>query len=91
MTAKLSPDVRVSNLRLLLSQWLRRAKRIFHIVVAFIFLILGAAGAVLCVAEWEFYRRTPAMGLLRFGLLAGFTVMLVILGLYSFARARSVR
>ncbi len=57
----------------------------------FAFLLLALAGAAVSYSEWQHYRQAPEIGVARFGLLAGFTVLLIIFGLYSFAKARSVR
>jgi len=81
----------LSKLRNLLCQWFRQAQRVFHMLVGLAFLVLTLAGASVSFAEWRYYRQAPAVGLVRFGLLAGFTVLLFIFCLYSFAKARSVR
>ena len=81
----------VSEVRQILGRWYLHAQRLFHLLVASVFLLLALAGASVSLAEWQHYRQSPSEGLLRFGLLAGFTVFLVILGLYTFAKARSVR
>jgi hypothetical protein len=60
-------------------------------LVGLAFLFLAAAGAAVCFSEWRFYHRAPSVGLVRFGVVAGFTVILIIFGLYSFVKARSVR
>lgn len=70
---------------------LRRLERIFHIMVGLIFLFLTFAGATVSLAEWQSYQKTPSVGLIRFGLLAGFTGLLFIFALYSFLKGRSVR
>ena len=75
----------------LIARGIRQAQRLFHALVGLAFLVLGAAGALVSFQEWRAYQRAPADGPLRFGLFAGFTVFLFILGLYSFAKARSVR
>lgn len=69
----------------------RQARRLFHMLIGLVFLGLAGAGVTVSLAEWQFYRQDPAAGMLRFDLLAGFTVILVLFGLYSFAKARSVR
>jgi hypothetical protein len=74
-----------------LRRWYRHAQRLFHVLVGLTFLALAVAGAWVSFGEWRDYLRTPSAGVWRFGILAGFTVMLVILGLYSFLKARSVR
>jgi hypothetical protein len=59
--------------------------------VGLAFLVLTLAGASLTFSEWEGYRKTPGQGLVHFAMFGGFTVLLAILCLYSFVRARSVR
>lgn len=66
-------------------------QRFFHLLVGLAFLFLAFGGASVTFLEWRYYRTAPSVGLVRFGLLAGFTVLLVIFCLYSFAKARSVR
>jgi hypothetical protein len=53
--------------------------------------MLAVAGAAVCFSEWRFHLRDPSVGLIRFSMVAVFTVILIIFGLYSFAKARSVR
>jgi hypothetical protein len=60
-------------------------------LVGLVFLVLAAAGATVSVSEWQHYLKSPSVGLVAFILYAGFTVFLVILSLYSFAKARSIR
>lgn len=69
----------------------RHTQRLWHMLVGLVFLVLAVVGATVSLNEWLFYRRAPSTGLVRFGLLASFTVLLVIFSLYSFAKARSVR
>jgi hypothetical protein len=83
--------VLLSKLHGFLKFWLLHAQRLFHLLVGVAFLGLAFAGAHVSLAEWLFYRREPASGLLRFYLVAGFTVVLILFSLYSFAKARSVR
>jgi hypothetical protein len=68
-----------------------QARRAFHMLVGLVFLFLAAAGASLSFKLWGDYRKSPAGGLVNFDMVAGFTVLLIILSLYSFAKARSVR
>lgn len=75
----------------LFQRWFRQAERAFHILVGWVFLFLALAGAAVSLEEWRYYSKAPSVGLLRFGLLAGFTVLLIIFGLYSFSKARGVR
>jgi uncharacterized membrane protein len=75
----------------LICRCFRQVQRLFHFLVGLAFFCLAAAGAAVSFAEWRYYRLAPSVGLSRFGLLASFTVLLIILCLYSFAKARSVR
>ncbi len=74
-----------------LARTIRQAQRLFHMLVGTAFLLLALAGAGVSFSEWQFYRRSPSVGVARFSLLAGFTVLLIVMGLYSFAKARNVR
>lgn len=69
----------------------RVARRLFHVLVGIAFLFCAAAGVTLAYAEWRAYVEAPSNGPWRFGILAGFTLLLLIFGLYSFVKARSVR
>jgi len=75
----------------MLARLFRHAQRTFHAVVGVAFLCLAVAGAAVSFAEWRDYRQAPSIGLTAFALVAGFTVLLIIFCLYSFAKARSVR
>ncbi len=81
----------MSKLGDLLTRLFLHAQRVFHLLVAVVFFFLTLAGVTVSLAEWRYYRQSPAVGLVRFGLLAGFTVLLFIFSLYSFVKARSVR
>jgi len=81
----------LSRLYDLIAYWFRQGKRLLHLLEGLAFLILAFAGASVSFSEWQLYRKAPEVGWVRFGLLAGFTVLLVAFGLYSFAKARSVR
>lgn len=70
---------------------MRQAERMFHVLVGMVFLVLAFAGVTVSITEWQYYERSPSQGLLRFGLLASFTIVLFIFCLYSFLKARSVR
>lgn len=69
----------------------RQAQRLFHMLMALAFLGLAAVGAELSFSEWRFYEKAPQSGLVRFAMFAGFTVMLILFGLHSFLKARSVK
>ena len=81
----------MSKLNNLLAQWFRHAQRVFHLLVGLAFLFLTLVGVTLSFSEWRYYQQTPSVGLVWFYVLAGFTVFLFILCLYSFVKARSVR
>ena len=70
---------------------MRQAERLFHMLVGLVFLVLTFAGVTVSITEWQYYQRSPSQGLVRFGLLASFTVLLFVFCLYSFLKARSVR
>ena len=86
-----SPEQSLSTLSFLMARWYRQAQRVFHMLVGLVFLGLAVAGVTLTATEWKFYRQAPSVGLTQFALLAGFTVFLIILGLYSVLKARSIR
>ena len=69
----------------------RQTRRLFHALVGLTFLVFAAIGASLSYSEWRTYAQNPSSGMWRFGTIAGFSLLLVIFGLYSFLRARSVR
>lgn len=69
----------------------RQTRRFFHVLVGLTFLIFAAIGASLTYSEWQAYVQNPSSGMWRLATIAGFTLLLVIFGLYSFLKARSVR
>lgn len=81
----------MDSLTNLVGRWFRHAQRMFHMLVGLAFLVLTLAGASVSVKLWNDYRSAPEQGLVSFELVSGFTVLLFILCLYSFAKARSVR
>jgi hypothetical protein len=81
----------LSRLAELLQRYSLLARRVFNLVLGLVFLILGCLSAVLTYQEWRIYQRTPANGPVYVWGFAGFTFVLIVLGLYSFAKARSVR
>ena len=81
----------MSNLGYLFSHSFRNAQRLFHMLVGLAFLVLAGAGATVSFSEWQNYLKSPSGGLGGFILYASFTGFLVILCLYSFAKARSIR
>ncbi|MGA2611340.1 MAG: hypothetical protein ABSH01_28160 [Terriglobia bacterium] len=81
----------MSKLGNLISQSLRNVQRLFHMLVGLAFLVLAVAGAAASFSEWQYYLRSPSVGLVRFILFASFTMLLIVFCLYSFAKARSIR
>lgn len=81
----------MSRLTSLLAGWFRQTQRLFHMLVGVAFLVLAIAGAGVCLSEWSDYRKAPEVGLFTVGLIGAFTVLLVVFGLYSFLKARSIR
>jgi len=81
----------LSKLGYLFTQCFRNAQRLFHMLVGLAFLALAVAGASVSFSEWQYYLKSPAVGLVRFVLVASFTGLLIIFCLYSFAKARSIR
>lgn len=76
----------------LLRRWSLHAQRLFHFSIGVVFLVLAFGGASVALREWNYYQRAPAtVGPARFWILTGFTALLVVMGLYSFLKARSVR
>jgi divalent metal cation (Fe/Co/Zn/Cd) transporter len=69
----------------------RNAQRLFHMLVGVIFMALAAGGAMVTFNEWMDYRKRPQEGVVELAIYAAFTIFLVILGLYSFVKARNVR
>lgn len=80
----------MSRIGSLLQYWLVNAKRLFHLLIALLFMLLTLMGASLTYSEWETYRKTPQSGLVHFAMFGGFSVLLAILCLYSFVKARNV-
>jgi hypothetical protein len=66
-------------------------QRLFHLLIALLFMGLTLMSASLTYSEWEGYRKTPELGPVYFTMFGGFTVFLAILCLYTFVKARNVR
>jgi hypothetical protein len=81
----------LSRLTVILQRLFLHAQRLFHVLVGIVFLFLALAGAAVSYSEWNYYRKIPEVGPVRFSLIAGFTVLLVIFCLYSFVKARNIR
>jgi sulfite exporter TauE/SafE len=84
-------DNELSKLKYIILQFFRNAQRLFHMLVGLAFLVLAAAGVTVSFSEWQHYLQSPSEGVVRLILYASFTVVLIIFGLYSFAKARSIR
>jgi len=80
----------LSRLGNLLHYWFVNAKRLFHMLIALFFMVLTVMSASLTYSEWEGYRKTPQSGPILFTMFGGFTILLAILCLYSFVKARNV-
>ena len=80
----------MSRLGYLFHYWFLNARRLFHMLVGLVFMVLTLAGAAVTLSEWELYRRTPELGSTHFTLVGSFTILLAILCLYSFMKARNV-
>ncbi len=80
-----------SKIGILLGGWVRRAKQLFHLLIGIVFLFLTLAGVSVSIELWRDYQRVPSRGPWVFSMVCCFTVLLLIFGLYSFLRARSVR
>lgn len=81
----------LSRLGSLFHYWFLNAKRLFHMLIALAFMLLTALVGAQALSEWLAYRKAPDAGLLYFDLYGGLTVLLAILCLYSYVKARSVR
>ena len=68
-------------------------KRLFHLLIALLFMIATAFGASVTYSEWQNYRQAPDVRLAYYTTLGfgAFTLFLAILCVYSYAKARSVR
>ncbi len=69
----------------------RLARRLGHMLVAFIFFVMAGVGVFVSFEEWAAHREAPADDWVRLSIFAGFTIFLIIMGLISFLRARGVR
>jgi len=69
----------------------RQARRLFHFLVGVAFLGLAGSCVMVSLEEWKHYLVNPSASLWWFGALTAFAVLLILLALYSFLKARSVR
>jgi hypothetical protein len=91
-----APDPRqegrvLSRIGSLLQSWILNAKRVFHILVGLAFMVLTLAVASQTFIEWRDYRKSPSGGLLYCEMYGGLAILLAILCLYTFVKARNVR
>ena len=68
-----------------------RARQLFHLMIAVLFLFLTMAGISVSMKMWQDYQNLPSQGVWGFSMVATFTALLLIFCLYSFVKARSVR
>ena len=73
--------------------WFLNLKRLFHLVITLAFMVLTLVCASQTYVAWQDYRKAPDAGLLywQFPLYGAVTLLVAILGLYSFVKARNVR
>jgi hypothetical protein len=69
----------------------RQARRVGHALIAFIFFIMAGVGVFVSLEEWMSHRQAPSEDWLRLSVFGGFTVFLIIMGLLSLLKARSIR
>ena len=81
----------LSRIGSLLQSWILNAKRLFHMLIGLAFMVLTLAVASQSFIEWQDYRKTPSEGLLYCEMYGGLAVLLAILCLYTFVKARNVR
>lgn len=60
-------------------------------MIGVVFLLLAMAGFSVSIKLWQDYQQLPSQGIWGFGMVATFTVLLLVFCLYSFLKARSVR
>jgi hypothetical protein len=80
-----------ASTRTFLGRLFCRARQLFHVMIGVVFLFLTLAGVSVSVKLWQDYQKIPSQGVWGFGMVASFTVLLLIFCLYSFVKARSVR
>jgi amino acid permease len=74
----------LSKLRYIFLRFFRNAQRLFQMLVGLAFLVLAAAGVIVSFSEREKDHTVSVV-------VASFAVVLIVFGLYSFAKARSIR
>jgi len=81
----------MNRLRDLGARGYRQARRLGHTLIAFTFFVMAAVGVIVSLEEWMLHRQTPSEDWLRLSVFGGFTVFLIIMGLLSLLKARSIR
>jgi len=81
----------MSKLRDLGARGYRQARRVGHTLIAFIFFVMAGVGVFVSLEEWTSHRQAPLEDWLRLSVFGGFTVFLIIMGLLSLLKARSIR
>jgi hypothetical protein len=74
-----------------LRRGVRQAHRIIEFAVGLAFFSLAIGCMSLCFTEWQRHQVNHATSLGLFYTFAGFSLVLVFFGLYSFVKARSIR
>jgi len=78
----------LSRFSKLFEYWFLHLRRVFHLLIGLAFMVLTMMAAT---QTYSAYYKIPEEGLTYFSLFGGFTILLAILCLYSFVKARNVR
>lgn len=82
----------LSKLGAMLAGIVLNIRRICEVIIGLAFIVAAFGAASIAYSDWKYYVTDPVTnGLTRFYLLVAFAVMLVGFGLYSIAKARSLR
>jgi uncharacterized membrane protein YraQ (UPF0718 family) len=83
----------LSGLGQLLNRWMVNLKRLFHLLIALIFMGLTLLGVSQTYVAWQEFKRAPDVQInhIIVWVYGVFTVSLAALCLYTFAKAKSVR
>jgi TRAP-type C4-dicarboxylate transport system permease small subunit len=84
-------EMAMPGLREIGARGTRLARRLGHTLIAFSFFAMAAVGVFVSLEEWMSHRPAPADDWIRLSVFGGFTLFLVIMGLLSLLKARSVR
>ena len=80
-----------ANSNTLMRRLFCRARQLFHLLIAVLFLFFTMAGISVSMKLWQDYQKIPGQGIWGFSMVACFTILLLLFCLYSFVKARSVR